>query len=519
MAAKGAGSLGKKHVGVASSILISKIITIILTGASFIVVARLLGPSTYGIYTLALAFAGIFYPFSDMGISVAILKLMTEYISTKKTALLHRTLANGYTLLLISGAIFTVLMIAISGFAAVHLFNNPSATLALQIAALTIIASAIYNFSYSILIALGAGGDLTKTVAVQAFVQMSVSIGLALIGFGALAPIIGLLASTVIGLFVALAIISKASGFSIFKLGISFSESKSILKFSVPIGLSSVVSGVIQNISLVVLGVYATAAIVGNFGVTFKVVNIFDLMIGSIALALFPLFTSVLSGKKAKYIGGYYNSTLYLTFLLLAPIVFYIVVLAVPFSYTVFGATYSYAPVYIAVMSIGILMTIVYMYTNNLIVSAGKSLKIFKYSVVLAIVQAILLFLIVPKYNGLGLAFIMFIIMPTLTGAVFVRRVQMMFKARLGVGRLLMVSGIALVSALLILPLEFVLGQGIPILIAAVIEQFLLYPFLLAVLKGINHDDISTIRRITTGLPVIDTVASILADYTSLFLR
>ena len=46
-------SLGKRSTRVLSSLFVGRFIATIIAGITFIVVARLLGPSDYGIYTLA----------------------------------------------------------------------------------------------------------------------------------------------------------------------------------------------------------------------------------------------------------------------------------------------------------------------------------------------------------------------------------------------------------------------------------------------------------------------------------
>lgn len=52
--------VGSKVANIAGFVLISKIITFTLSGVALILVTRLLGPTQYGIYTLAVTFAGIF---------------------------------------------------------------------------------------------------------------------------------------------------------------------------------------------------------------------------------------------------------------------------------------------------------------------------------------------------------------------------------------------------------------------------------------------------------------------------
>ena len=51
---------GSKAASTASYVLIGKVFTFLMTGIALVIVTRILGPSQYGIYTLSVAFAGIF---------------------------------------------------------------------------------------------------------------------------------------------------------------------------------------------------------------------------------------------------------------------------------------------------------------------------------------------------------------------------------------------------------------------------------------------------------------------------
>jgi len=60
------------------SCLIGRILTFVMTGIALVIVARLLGPSQYGVYTLAVAFASIFGSIGYFGIGTAVNKFVSE---------------------------------------------------------------------------------------------------------------------------------------------------------------------------------------------------------------------------------------------------------------------------------------------------------------------------------------------------------------------------------------------------------------------------------------------------------
>ncbi len=516
--------LGRRTASIASSLFITKALTFLVMGLAFILIVRLLGPASYGIYTLALATAGFFGALGDMGVSTAFIKLIPQYMQKKNTGKIRSLLANGFVIMVIESGVFTILAFALSGFVAQNVFHAVSDTLALQLVSFTIILSVVWVGGYSTLIALGRGGSLAKAVSIQVMLQASISLALALLQFGAIAPIIGLLVSYLGGAAYSISA-SYPRTQSKEKTVVSTAEWKKLLSFSLPIGISSALNGVsstlVANISIIILGFYSTALVLGNFGAAYKAISLFDVLLGSIGLAILPFFSVALSSKKiTRQINKYYNYSIYFALLFAAPIIFYIVFLSQPFSYTLFGATYSAAPLYMAIMAIGTLLIVVNTYTTNLLIGAGKVGKVLKYNLIVAAVQLLLVWLVVPNFAGLGLVLLMFIVMPLLSNVLFLNRAKISFNASLEYGTLGKVLLSALISALLTVPLQLLLGSNsIPLLIASAALVLVVYPVIISLLKGVDRERLSILNRVTRGLPVFGQLMRLLTGYTSIFLR
>ena len=76
-------SVGSKSANTASYVLTGKILTFLMTGIALVVITRLLGPNQYGIYTLSVAFAGIFGTAGYLGIGTALTKFISEALQKK----------------------------------------------------------------------------------------------------------------------------------------------------------------------------------------------------------------------------------------------------------------------------------------------------------------------------------------------------------------------------------------------------------------------------------------------------
>ncbi len=490
-------------------------------GLAFILIVRLLGPSSYGVYTLVIATAGFFGAFGDLGLSTMFVRTIPQYVAKKQFDKVKSTLVNGYAILIIESGLFTILAFALSGFVATSVFHTPSDTFALQLVSLTIILSVMWSASYNVLIGLGKGGKLIKVVIVQGLLQAFVSIALVVLGLGAIGPILGLITSYAASAIYGAWLILQEPGIRQDKMGFALKSWSGILHFCVPVGLSVTITSLVTNFSLIVLGWYASSAVIGNFGAAYKAIGVFDVLLGSIGIALLPFFAVALIDKKiTKEISKYYNYSLYFVFLIAAPIVFYIVMLSKPFSFTIFSGTYTLTPLYLALMSIGTLIIVVGSTTSNLLIGAGKVRKVLKYNIIAAIVQIILLPILVQPLTGLGLVLLMFIIIPVLTGILFVNGAQEILKINLDLRMLTKVSIAAIISMLFIYPLVLAFGTNyIPLLAAAGVEQILLYPAIVSLFGGIDKERLKILDRVVGELPVFGSIMHLLTAYTSVFLR
>ncbi len=512
--------IGARTAKVATSVLLGKVIVFVLAGASFIIVARLLGPSTYGIYTLAIAIIGIFGSVGDLGIGVSFNKFIPEYMSRNEHLKIKELLANGYAMLLLFGGILTILTFALSGVFSTYIFHSAAYSGLIEIASFLILLSILYGDSYSALIGFGKNKGIAVTATVEAAAQSSVSIALAVLGFGAAAPIIGLVAGYGFGIVSALMAIrgftSRSSGVSV-----SVQKIRELLKFSLPVGISNIMGAAVSSISLVVLGLFATSIVVGNFGVASRTGSMIDLITGSISVSLITMYSTAISLNKSHgEISRFYNYSLYLAFVLIAPLLFFVGILSTPFSYTVFSGVYKLAPVYISIMAFGILIGLFSTYAYNLMISAKRVNSVLKYSAATAAVQFVLLPFLVPVLKGVGLALLMFVVAPIVGDVLYAYGLSRVLYVNVDfwkVGRVLLANVISfafVVMAMLVLKDAF-----IPVLIVSAALVLLIYPPVLSLVGALKRKDVEIIKRTAGDVPIVGAAVNGILSYASLFTR
>ena len=515
-----ASEIGSKTASTVSFVLVGKLASFILAGIAFIIVARILGPGTYGIYTLALAVSGFFGSVGNFGVSTALNKFIPEYMYRKDRRSLESLLANGYLITLLAGVALAAVTMALSGTIAHLLFHNLSYSYFIDLAALSILSSLLFGASTSALLGFNNGAHVAAITGIEALFQSAISIALVLGGLGAAAPIIGIVAGQFIGFASSMYFIYVKNGIRALARP-SVKEMKRIFRFSLPIAGSGLVQTVASNFSLIVLGAFATTVVVGNFGIASKTNSLIDIISGSISVSLLSMFSATVARRKSvRTVARLFNYTMYYALVLLAPILLFIAVLAKPFSYVAFSGVYTTAPLYILIMCVGLLAGLAGTYATTLLISASKVKEVFKYSAAVALIELALLPVAVPLFKGVGLAVLVYIVAPLVTDALFIWKSNKLFRLNFDFGKLCRISLANAVPLALLAPLMLLWGSNyILLLVTGAVEMLAVYPITLGLFRGIDSTDVKRIRRMTASIPFIGGAIGVLTGYAAAFLR
>ncbi len=509
-------SLGARTAKMASYLLLGKLLSFVLLAISFVVVARVLGPSQYGVYTLAIAIIGIFSAFGSLGLDSAANKFVSEYVEKHEKEKIGPLLSNSLYIVLAAGAILTVFAFALGSAITTQVMHAQGYQYLVEIASVIVLLSMIFYVSYSALVGYGNGRRVGVVIITQAAFQSTASVALVLLGFGALGPIIGLM--------IGMAAANAMSLYYIFFGGMARlsapnrGEISRIFRFALPIAGSNVLGSLVSNMTLVVLGLLATSVIVGNFGVASKLGSMVDIVVGSISISLISAFSSVsVSKNKKKRSSEFYNSAMHYAMIFSAPMLLFIAVLAKPFSYVAFSGIYKLAPTYILIMALGILFSLAGSYASVMFVSNGKTRHLFKYSAVVSLVQLASIPFLIYYTKGIGAALVLYLIGPIVANVMYLYGIRKHMGVKISFGKTYRTVLAGAVSAALIVPIMFVVSNYIMLLAAAFIEQILLYPALLIYFGGADRGDLKGIRRLTRGVPLVGSSVSMLSSYAEMF--
>lgn len=492
----------------------ASIIRAIGTLLLLIILARLLQPTDYGLYTIVVAFAALLGLNTDYGVGNALRKKLPE--SKAKDRILS-IINNAYFGAMCAAAFIAIVGIVFSNYIAVNAYSNPALTVPIIIAFVSIIFSTFFTVTISVLLGLRKNKEAGIGYIVYSFTQLIFSTALILIGFGVNGALIGMLLSFVLGSIVCFFYLLKEIEYKLIK------PTKKILVelfgFSTPIFTANALTQGTQYLGVVLLGIFSTAVIVGNFGAALKLGAFGGVIILSFSQILLPTYSHMISNKKLKSkLESVYNNSIYYSLLLLAPLLAYFISVSKPLIYLLLSNTYTLTPLYFSIIATGTILLIINRYGGQMIIGHGKVKTYTLYQIGGSAIMVILLVVLTPFFKAYGVLLSLFVIGPIVLDLVFIRFMRKELQIKIQMSRLVKIFTASIVLWLLLTYIVSLLnGRGLTILINAIVT-LVVFPPLLALLNGINKEDTKFIEKVSDKLHVTFIMKYIL-KYTNIFIK
>ena len=378
------------------------------TGISVVTVAllfRYFGIDGIGQYTTVFAFVGFFAVLADFGLQWTLIRELT--VNEDK----GKVFRNIFAFRLLSA----IVIYAIS-FAVVWFFNYPfEVKVGVGIIALanffatmnsTLVSVYLNNFRLDITVSAEVVGRAVTLGLIYLAVISGGTIGTALWAY---------IGGNLITFLINLVILKK---FVLFGLSFDFKYWRHVMRQAVPIGVVMIFGFIYYKIDSVMLSVMKTMTDVGIYGTAYKMLEILQTIPVMFLGAAFPLITKYVTEKDERSQGAFQKSFDFLI-LLAVPTVVIFFFLAGPIINFIGGAkgdefvaestvTFlgqaitSVTIMKILIISVGIsFISNLYIY---MVISLGKQKNAMLPTILIAIFNVILNFILIPRYSYLGAA-------------------------------------------------------------------------------------------------------------------
>ena len=507
--------LGARMTRVASFLVTGKFISLIINLITFVIIARIIGPSSYGIYTIIMSIISLFAGFGNPNLGGFISERVPKLISAKKPT--EAKLVFGDTLLLtvFLGVALTAVAIASGSLLSTYALHNSSYTLTLDVGLLIILFSLLYYTLNYHLLSLNKGRSLAISAILHAVTQAVFGITLVFLGFGIIGAISGFLFGLIFGSAYELYAIKTSIGIKI-SLNNFSKRIKKILNFSKDLALSNILYMATSNFSVIFLGLIVSSSLVGYYGIASKIGSLIDVFVGAISLAILPMFSEAIYRKKqGANPGKLFYFSIYLSLLFGIPMITVVLIFAKEIILLSLYTSYLSAVPYMQLISIGIMIGIFGNYGTNFLISSSKQSKILKFTAITMLGEAISLFILTPIFGVLGM-----IIATVYVGSILSSVLYLNYLSKQGVilhkNKLLLLLLSNLIFAAIILPLNYIPFPSIGLLMG-VILSFVLYPIIAGKLNAITKKDVEIIKKASAGVPIFGKILAYIASYTIKF--
>jgi O-antigen/teichoic acid export membrane protein len=328
----------------------------IILAVGVIIVARLLGPFSYGLYTLAVAIPTLLVALSDVGMNSALVRLPAKARSEGDLARANRLIKLGFLLKLAVSTFAFLICYAGSTVIATTVLNRPELAPFIQLAALMIVFQAIYDATNNAFI----GTDLMQYSAaiqiMQAILKGTLGPAFVFIGLGITGAISGYLLALVAAGTTGASILFSRQARSLARTDTS-KEIRALLGYGLPLYLASIFSVFLAQYQNIVLAHFANNVEIGNFAASWTFTMFMAILAYPIATAMFPMFSKMdPKNQKSDLARGFVLAVKY-TSLLMIPTSVAVIAFSRDLVYLTFGPGYTLAPQYLALLSALYLLT------------------------------------------------------------------------------------------------------------------------------------------------------------------
>lgn len=487
------------------------LLSVLILALSAIIVARFLGPEGYGVYSVSLVVSSIVMIFSDFGVDAALVKFVSKFRALNRDDLVKAVVVKSLAVKVLLSAFLTVLNFILARELSNYLIGRPELADYVRLTSPLILGQVLMNTSLATFIALGLSVRRASTQVAQAALKLALSPTLIILGLGVLGALVGhVLSYFVVGVASALFVVKYVG--SIKKhLSNDLIGVNELFRYGLPLFISGFIGTLLSRYQYVLLALNAGDVEIGNVQAATQFATLLSLTTTPFSITLFPMFSSLSVETHREEISKYFNAVLKYMSLFTIPLSLFMAVFSTDVVRLIYGRTYTLAPEYLTLISLGYLYAPLSTALGALIPGLGATNYVMYSSLIQALVMTPAAYALISGFGASGYALTLALAgIPPLTFMVYV----VIKKVGLRVDWLCLVKvfTVSLIStipysALLMLHVNYVVRLALE-----VIAFLTTYLMLVPLIGLLELRDVELMRRSLGRLPLFGVVVNVLLD-------
>lgn len=391
----------RQVVGGAKFVLAGRVVKLIVTFLAQVVLARILGTTSFGGVTQAFAVRRIASVVGKLGLGSGVTRQFAHFEDEPEKA--RGVVRAGVFIGLVSTGLVATILVLTAPTIASAVFDDPDLTIYFRIVAVGL----PFGFLSSIAVSLAkASRDAsTHTYVNQLLSPILKSVlkgGLVLAGFGAIGAVAGQVVGTIVVTFLALVLAWRAIPISL--RGPSTPMYRHLLTFSLPLLFASSMNMLIGDIDTFLVGVLSTSSAVGLYEAAFTLRPFVLVFFFPATFLLPPVLTRLQKEQRSAEAVLTYQAISKWTTLASFPLFALLFLFPEVVIRTAFSASYVPAANALRVLAFSMLINVALGANDRAVVALGHNRITMYVAVFAATTNGVLNFLLIPQLGILGAA-------------------------------------------------------------------------------------------------------------------
>jgi stage V sporulation protein B len=342
--------IAKRSVRGSLVLIVGNFSSTLISAITIVLIARLLGPAQYGVYSLALVIPNLLQIFLGLGVTSAVIRYSAYSISAGKLQEAKRFTLNGIYFLWLTGAVLVLLNYVLASPLSTLLLHRPDLTPYVQLMSLGIVG---YTLLTTITFA-AMGWNWMSLCSLSQVAQSIIKLGLSplliVVGLGVAGALTGHIISLVVAGIVGTAILYHGRLRGPGARDAFASDVIVMLRFGIPLYVSGLAYSLATTYVTLVLAAIASNTVFGLYQAALNFILPISLVSSSLVNTLYPGFTSIDGiGGDAKQ--AFRDAYKFVAFLL-TPIAVFVASAAPNLVRVFYGASFSGSAPYLQLLAL-----------------------------------------------------------------------------------------------------------------------------------------------------------------------
>ncbi|ELY55784.1 flippase [Natronococcus jeotgali] len=382
--------LGRISGNIASAILI-------------VALARLLNPDSYGLLFLTISILTVAKTFSKLGVAKSSARYISEYKEKNHGQINH--ILRFSMIFNIGTAALTIIIFLIISPIIISLVNEPRIGGFLFIGAVYILFGTLTTYSRIVLQGFEDISSSSLILVIDRMTRLFFSVGLVLLGYGAIGGLLGYLAGVLLASSVGLLILYRdyyTKGGS--EIAMESGLKRRIVEYSLPLTATDTADRIDKEFDTILIGFFLSPIFVSYYAISKQVIRFLGTPATALGFVISPTFGAQKASGNLDSVRQMYYKSLINSLLLYVPMAAGLVIVSKDFLKIVFGNDYAGATLVLQIMCGYTILQAITRITSNGLDFLGRA-KIRAWSkIITAVLNVLLNILLIPFFGVEGAA-------------------------------------------------------------------------------------------------------------------